>query len=119
MGLWVRSWRATVRSTEAASVNHRGHASQHTPIASAPPIRQRRNTQCVQNYSTFSVAFIVGWKAQKYANSPFFAAVYCHDFPGPISCESKPPAVEVTVCGNGSLLTHTTESPAFTVSDAG
>jgi hypothetical protein len=30
-------------------------------------------------YWTRSVAFIAGWNAQKYANSPFVAAVYFHD----------------------------------------
>ena len=36
-----------------------------------------------------------------------------------MTCESKPPALDVAVCGNGSLFTHTTESPALMVRTAG
>src|SRR5207237_8721044 len=35
-----------------------------------------------------------------------------------VSCESKTPCA-VTVCGNGSLLIHTTVSPRATLSEAG
>jgi hypothetical protein len=32
-----------------------------------------------ENYLTRTIAFIVGWKVQKYAKSPFVDAVYLHD----------------------------------------
>ena len=47
---------------------------------------------------------------------PFFAAVSVHDFPAAMVWESNPPTFDVDVCGNGSLFTHTTVSPAFTAS---
>jgi len=52
-------------------------------------------------------------------NSPRFDGLSRQDFPEAITWESKAPVFDVAVCGNGSLLTHSTASPSLMVMAAG
>src|SRR4051794_37820006 len=61
------------------------------------------------------IPFIPGCNVQTYGNVPAFLGRNCQRRSGAMSVERKPPAMEETLWGNGSLLIHVTVSPTFTI----
>src|SRR5688572_19001730 len=68
---------------------------------------------------TINVPFIPGCRVHTYGKRPAFSAVNRHSSPGWRSVEEKPPAVDATLCGNGSLFVHVTVAPTATVMSPG